>query len=176
MWNRLAATRAVSYPLPPHGHHPNFARARDAARHLLAHPELAGVRVLVAGPERVLLPLRKLALEAGLTLYVPHQKKEGWYWRLTELAGAQLSRMAAVGEPRLQPEGAQAAVLACVAADRQGGRLGKGFGWGARGLKLDLPEYTLAHPLMLLDGLPCPADSVVRLISTPGGVVTPGKP
>ncbi|WP_345454119.1 5-formyltetrahydrofolate cyclo-ligase [Deinococcus aluminii] len=176
MWDRLAGTRAVSYPLPPHGHHPNFVRARDAARQLLAHPEVAGRRVLIVGPERVLLPLRKLALEAGLTLYVPHQKKAGWYWRLTDPAGAQLSRMAAVGELRLQPEGAQAAVLACVTVDRQGGRLGKGYGWGARGLKLGLPEYTLAHPLMLVERLPCPADSQVRLIGTPGGVTQPEPP
>lgn len=109
-WDRLAATRVVKYPLPPHGYHPNFVRSRNAARHLLAHPEVAGLRVLIVGPERVLLPLRELALEAGVTLYVPYQKKEGWYWRLQG------------------PAGAQAAVLACVAADRRGGRVGKGSG------------------------------------------------
>ena len=70
--------------------------------------------------------------------------------------------MALHGEPKLKPEGAQAAVLACVAADRRGGRVGKGFGWGARGLHLDLPEFTLAHGLMLCGQLPCPADSLRR--------------
>ncbi|WP_034386552.1 5-formyltetrahydrofolate cyclo-ligase [Deinococcus sp. YIM 77859] len=169
MWNRLAATRVAAFPLPPHGHHPNFVRARDAARHLLTHPEVAGLHTLIVGPERALLPLRKLALAAGITLYVPHQQREGWYWRLIDPAGAALSHLSAVGEPTLRPEGAQAAVLACVAADRRGGRLSKGFGWGARGLGLGLPEYTLAHPLMLLDRLPCAADSRVRLIGTPGG-------
>ncbi|WP_161636067.1 5-formyltetrahydrofolate cyclo-ligase, partial [Deinococcus phoenicis] len=134
LWDRLAGTRAVTYPLPPHGHHPNFVRARDAARQLLAHPEVAGLQTLIVGPERVLLPLRKLALGAGVTLYVPHQNKAGWYWRLQDPAGAQLSRMAAVGEPRLRPEGAQAAVLACLAADRRGGGGGKGFGGGGRGV------------------------------------------
>lgn len=171
IWTALLRARACSYPLPPHGHHPHFTGAREAAAALLAHPQVAGLRTLVVGPERVLQPLRKLALQAGVTLYVPHQQKAGWYWRLTDPAGAALKAMPGVGEPRLRPEGAQAAVLACVAADRAGGRLSKGFGWGARGLGLELPEYTLAHPLMLLDTLPCPPDSRVRLIGLPGSVV-----
>lgn len=177
VWTALLRARACSYPLPPHGHHPHFSGAREAARALLAHPQVAGLRVLVVGPERVLSPLRKLALQSGVTLYVPHQKKEGWYWRLTDPAGAQLRAMPQVGEPKLRPEGAQAAVLACVAADRAGGRLGKGFGWGARGLGLGLPEFTLAHPLMLADALPCAPDSRAVLVALPGGVIeAPGTP
>lgn len=171
VWTALLRARACSYPLPPHGHHPHFSGAREAARALLAHPQVAPLRVLVVGPERVLAPLRELALQAGLTLYVPHQQKDGWYWRLTDPAGARLRAMPEVGEPRLRPEGAQAAVLACVAADRTGGRLSKGFGWGARGLRLGLPEFTLAHPLMLAGALPCAPDSRAALIALPGGVV-----
>ncbi|MDL2343893.1 5-formyltetrahydrofolate cyclo-ligase [Deinococcus sp. MIMF12] len=178
VWTRLMRERACAYPLPPHGHHPNFIGAAGAARALLSHPEVARHRTLIVGGDRVLYPLRKLALASGVTLYVPHQTREGWYWRLTDPAGAQLRAMARVGEPSLKPEGAGAAVLACVAADRAGGRLGKGFGWGARGLGLGLPEHTLAHPLMLWDALPCPPDSRVRLIGGPGRVVTaaPGDP
>lgn len=171
IWDVLTRTRLCSFPFPPHGHCPNFSGARDAAKQLLSHPEFAPYRTLIVGPERVLLPLRKLALESGLTIYVPHQKKEGWYWRLTDTAGARLSQMPKIGEPKLKPEGAEAVVLACVAADRQGNRLGKGFGWGARGLNLGLPEFTLAHPIMLMTQLPCPADSSVRLIATPREVI-----
>lgn len=171
IWDTLERTRLCSFPFPPHGHCPNFSGAKEAAKNLLAHPKFTGYRTLIVGPERALLPLRKLALQSGLTLYVPHQKKEGWYWRLTDPVGARLSQMPAVGEPKLKPEGAEAAVLACVAADRQGGRLGKGFGWGARGLLLALPEYTLAHPIMLADHLPCPPDSRVRLVATPREVI-----
>ncbi|WP_291423458.1 5-formyltetrahydrofolate cyclo-ligase [Deinococcus sp.] len=171
VWNALERTRLCSFPLPPHGHCPNFKGARDAARQLLAHPRLAALDSLIVGPERALLPLRKLALESGKVLYVPHQKKAGWYWRLTDPAGASLSKMSAVGEPRLIPEGARAVVLACVGVDRQGGRLGKGYSWGARGLGLSLPEFTLAHPLMLRDQLPCPPDSRVSLIATPQEVL-----
>lgn len=137
----------------------------------MKHPDFAAYRTLIVGPERALMPLRKLALQSGLVLFVPHQKKEGWYWRLTDPAGARLSQMPAVGEPKLKPEGAQAVVLACVAADRTGQRLGKGFGWGARGLNLELPEFTLAHPIMLSQQLPCPADSTVKFIATPREVI-----
>lgn len=167
--------RACSYPLPPHGHHPNFTNARKAAQELLTHEAVAPLKVLLVGPERVLYPLRKLALQAGVVLYVPHQKKEGWYWRITDVAGAKLSAMPQVGEPKLTLEGVQGAVLACVAVDDQGDRLSKGFGWGARGLHLGVPEYTLAHPLMMTATLPCPADSQVTLIGTPSGVVVPGE-
>lgn len=187
LWTALLRARACAYPLPPHGHHPNFSRARQAARELLAHPQVAGLRTLIVGPDRVLAPLRKLALEAGVTLYVPHQKRvarhgQVWYWRLTSPAGARLSAMPGVGEPALYVpgraglEGAQAAVLGSVAVGRDGARLGKGFGWGARGLGLGLPEFTLAHPLMLSPTLPCPADSRVALIGTPDGVLEPATP
>ncbi|MBZ9750485.1 5-formyltetrahydrofolate cyclo-ligase [Deinococcus sp. HMF7604] len=171
VWDELARRRACAYPLPPHGHCPNFTHARKAAVQLLAHPQVAALHTLIVGPERALYPLRSLALKAGKTLYVPHQKKEGWYWTLSDPAGARLSAMPTQGEPTLKPGGAQAAVLACVAADPSGARLGKGFGWGARGLRLNLPEYTLAHPLMLPDQLPCPPDSRVTLIGTAGGVL-----
>ncbi|MDB5044049.1 MAG: 5-formyltetrahydrofolate cyclo-ligase [Deinococcus sp.] len=171
VWDALERARLCAYPLPPHGHHPNFSGAREAARELLKHPHVAPLHTLIVGADRVLLPLRKLALESGITLYVPNVKKEGWYWRLTESAGANLSKMAAHGEPKLKPDGAQAAVLGCVATDHTGGRLSKGFGWGARGLHLEVPEWTLAHGLMLRGQLPCPADSQVTLIGTPRGVI-----
>ncbi|WP_243398141.1 5-formyltetrahydrofolate cyclo-ligase [Deinococcus koreensis] len=176
VWTALMRARACAYPLPPHGHHPNFTQARGAARALLGHPRVSALGVLVVGPERVLYPLRRLALQAGVILYVPHQKRSGWYWRLSDPAGARLSAMPAVGEPKLRPDGAQGVVLACVAADDRGGRLGKGFGWGARGLGLGLPEFTLAHPLMMSRSLPCPADSQVSLIGTPDGVIECGPP
>ena len=175
VWDALERTRLCRFPLPPHGHCPNFVGAKQAAEQLLRHPQLQERGVLIVGPERVLLPLRKLALQSGMTLYVPHQKKEGWYWKLTDVAGARLSAMPQTGEPKLQPTGAQAAVLACVAADRSGNRLGKGYGWGARGLSLPLPQYTLAHPLMLQDALPCPPDSWVHLIATPHEVIDCGS-
>lgn len=177
VWDSLERARLCAFPLPPHGHCPNFRGAADAAGLLLDHPALRNVRTLIVGPERALLPLRRLALRRGVALYVPHQRKEGWYWRLTDPAGAHLNRMAAVGEPRLRPEGAEMAVLACVAADHAGGRLGKGYGWGARGLGLGLPsgaglpEVTLAHRLMLRPTLPCPPDSRVCLIATPQEVL-----
>ncbi|PYE51934.1 5-formyltetrahydrofolate cyclo-ligase [Deinococcus yavapaiensis] len=173
VWDTLARARAVSYPLPPHGHNPNFNGAKAAAVQLLAHERLVGARVLVVGPERALLPLRKLALAEGRVLFVPHQKKEGRYWRLGDERGAQLSSMPAFGEEVEAPNGAQAVVLASVVVARDGGRLSKGFGWGARGVPLGVPQLTLAHPIMLRDRLPCEPDSRVDLIATPREVIAP---
>ena len=172
IWDELTRARAARYPLPPHGHHPNFAGARQAAERLLAHPELAPLDALIVGPERALYPLRRLALARGKTLYVPDVRVSGGYWRLSgDARAADLRQMPQLGQPAPTPGEARAAVLACVAADAHGGRLSKGFGWGRAGLKLGLPEFTLAHPLMLLTQLPCPPDSQVRLIATPGAVI-----
>lgn len=166
--------RVVSYPLPPHGHHPNFTGAARAADALLAHPRLASLDVLIVGPERTLYPARKLALTQGRTLYVPDQRREGWYVRLQGSAkGAELRRMLEFGEPRLNPEGALGAIVGSVVVDARGERLSKGFGWSARGLGLGLPEFTLAHPLMVRSALGCEADSRVALIATPGSVIVP---
>lgn len=151
--------------------------AKDAAAALLAHPEVAAHRTLIVGAERALYPFRKLTLAAGMVLYIPDQKRAGWYFRVTEVAGANLKRSREVGEPQLKPDGATAAVLACVAVGRDGGRLSKGFGWAWNGLpglgesELGLPVYTLAHRRMLQDLLPCPPDSRVQLIGLPGEVI-----
>ncbi|WP_424949578.1 5-formyltetrahydrofolate cyclo-ligase [Deinococcus sp.] len=172
LWNDLLRERAAAYPLPPHGHHPNFVGAKQAAAALLAHPQLQAHACLIVGAERVLYPFRKGALAAGVVLYLPDQKRGGWYFRVDNLAGADLKRSREVGEPSLRPQGATAAVLACVAAGRDGGRLSKGFGWGSRGLpEFGLPTYTLAHRRMLLETLPCPPDSWVQLIGLPGEVI-----
>ncbi|WP_229670865.1 5-formyltetrahydrofolate cyclo-ligase [Deinococcus aquiradiocola] len=170
LWSALLRDRVATYPLPPHGHHPNFVGAREAAAALLAHPAVQRHACLIVGAERALYPLRRQALAAGVTLYVPDQKRDGWYFRVRDARGADLKALREHGEPHLQPVGATAAVLACVAVDRAGGRLSKGFGWGARGVPRlpDLPVFTVAHPAMLQDALPCPPDSRVQVIGLPG--------
>ncbi|WP_370657348.1 hypothetical protein [Deinococcus sp. KNUC1210] len=119
----------------------------------------------------MLLPLRTQALAAGVVLYLPDQRREGWYFRVSGPEGADLKRSRLVGEARRHPDEATATVLACVAVDRNGGRLSKGFGWAARGLDTR-PAFTLAHARMLHDVLPCPPDSRVSVIATPAGCIT----
>ncbi len=162
--------RACGYPLPPHGHQPNFIGAADAAKHLLAHPQLSSCQTICIGPDRVLYRARKLALQAGITVFVPNLKKEGWYWRLTDPKGANLKAMPTYGESLPKLVEIQAVILASVVVYGLGNRLGKGFSWAACGLGLGVPEYTLAHPLMQSRVLPCPADSQVNLIGLPTGV------
>ena len=146
--------------------------AKEAATALLAHPQVQAHCILIVGAERALYPFRKQALAAGVALYIPDQKRDGWYFRLENVAGADLKRSRELGEPRLHPEGASAAVLACVAAGRDGGRLSKGFGWAWNGLPaLNLPVFTIAHRRMLFEALPCPPDSRVDLIGLPGEVI-----
>ncbi len=170
LWGALLRARACGYPLPPHGHHPNFRGSAEAARHLLKHPRVTGVGALVVGPERALYGVRRLALADGREVIVPDQHRPGWYWCLRDPKGARLKAMPEVGEATQELTGAGAAVLACVGVSARGERLSKGFGWGASGIA-GLTAFTLAHPLMLLEALPCPADSRVDLIALPDRVL-----
>jgi 5-formyltetrahydrofolate cyclo-ligase len=171
VWTALMRARVVGYPLPPHGHHPNFTGSALAGRRLLDHPSLAALDVLAIGPERALLGARKAALTQGRTILVPHPHVAGRAWRLTgDPKGADLKRMADLGTLTDSFAEARGALLACVAVDVSGARLSKGFGWAARGLEANVPQFTLAHPLMLRASLPCEADSRVALIGLPGEV------
>ncbi|MBB6099339.1 5-formyltetrahydrofolate cyclo-ligase [Deinobacterium chartae] len=169
VWNDLLRARAAAYPLPPHGHHPNFRGARAACERLFREAHLERAAALLIGPEAALLAARQAALEAGLVLIVPDPKREGRYWRLRDLprSAAQLRNLEAHGEAG-DPLEARAAVLACVAVSEKFERLSKGFGWGHAGSGLEVPEYTVAHPIMLRPALGCAPDSRVAGYATPG--------
>ncbi|ADV66355.1 hypothetical protein [Deinococcus maricopensis] len=170
-WDALARAHAAVYPLPPHGHHPNFRGARAACQRLLSHPDFTRGPLLI-GAERTLMPARKLALAAGLSIIVPDVRGRGYY-RVTDEAGADLRRLPALGERTDDLGSVTAVILASAVVARDGARLSKGFGWGAHGTPLNVPHGTVAHPLMLLGALPCVADSFVHVIATPQELLAP---
>ena len=171
IWSDLVRHNACAFPIPPHGHNPNFKGAKGAARNLMLHPLLAGSRVVLVGMEAALLPVREELLSAGQTLVVPHRTKANTYWRIEGAvkAAAKISNFSVYGIPATL-EGVEICVLASVAVDARGMRLSKGFGFGSRGAPVAAPVLTVAHKLMVRDALGVPADSRVVGYATAGGL------
>ena len=169
IWSALVKQNAAAYPLPPHGHNPNFKGASTAAKHLALHPLWAASSVILTGMEAALSGLRALALEQKKILIVPHRTKAGTYWRLENAPkqAAKLPNMPVYGTAITSLEGVQLAVLASVIVDKTGQRLSKGFGFGAKGPPVRVPVLTIVHQLMLLEELPFDADSSVAGFATP---------
>ena len=178
VWNQLSRRRQVGYPLPPHGHHPNFTGAAKAATLLLAH--LLEARALIPGdtalcyPDMVLKPLRKRLLEAGVNVIVPAQ--HGEHYRLlksgvvnprkaSSIAGAERE-----GERAVLPE-VHFVFVACVALSPAGAVLTKGYGFSLPPEVSGLPSATVVHPLQLVAGL-IPDAPPVTLFATPTEVFT----
>ncbi len=166
IWSDLVRHNAAAYPLPPHGHNPNFKGARAAAKHLLKHPQLIEAKIVLIGMEAALLALRGMLLEAGKTIVVPHRTKSKAYWKLEGVvkAAARIENFHLYGVA-CGLEEVELAVLASVAMAHDGARLSKGFGFGAKGVAV--PTLTLGHSCMVLDSLGVEADSDIVGFATP---------
>ncbi|RDI96620.1 5-formyltetrahydrofolate cyclo-ligase [Meiothermus sp. QL-1] len=175
VWNALARHQAALYPTPPHGHHPNFVGARRAAERLMALPLWQEARVVLAGPDQVLKPLREAAMQAGKMVILPHPDRAGQYLSLAGLSPSQLRRVreaARLGQPvELAQVPIDLVLVGSVAVDEERGWLGKGYGFPPKNLEVPAPWATLAHTLMLFEKLPCPAERRVDLIATPHRVL-----
>ncbi len=171
LWSDLVRQNACAYPMPPHGHNPNFKGARAAAKNLMLHPVLAAASVVLVGMEAALQAVREEILARGKTLIVPHKSQRDAYWQIRDApkAAARIPKFSVYGTP-CTLIGIEAVVLASVVVDRSGGRLAKGFGFGAHGSPVVAPTLTVAHELMVVEALECPPDSRVIAYATPGGL------
>lgn len=172
IWSNLVRENAAAYPMPPHGHNPNFKGARAAAKNLMLHSTLITSSVVLVGMEAALLPLREMILEAEKILIVPHRTKKDAFWKLRNVP----KKAAKIGNFHLfgsscDLTGVQCAVIASVAIDKSGSRLSKGFGFAAHGAPIDVPTFSIVHEVMLLEKLEFPADSVLQAFSTPEKLV-----
>lgn len=180
VWTELMRRRQVGYPLPPHGHHPNFTGAGRAATLLLA--ELFGTRALKPGstvlcyPDLVLKPLRKRLLEAGVHVVVPAQ--HGERYRLLKSGIVHAGKASSIAGA--EREGEDIALLpavsftfvACVAVSALGEVLTKGYGFALPTSVQHLPSATVAHPLQVVAELEADAPPVT-LFATPAELTRP---
>lgn len=183
VWRTLARARQVGYPLPPHGHHPNFTGAAGAAAKLLGvlltSRRLAPGAVVLSYPDMVLKPLRKRLLEAGVHVVVPAQ--HGPRYRLLRSGVVAPGRASSIAGAEREGELIAAlppltfAFVACVAVSRSGAVLSKGYGFTLPAEALGLPSATLVHPLQVVPELQ-PDVPPVFLFATPEGVTEVKNP
>ncbi|RIH81165.1 5-formyltetrahydrofolate cyclo-ligase family protein [Meiothermus luteus] len=176
VWTALARHHAATYPLPPHGHHPNFVGASRAAERLMRLPLWHKAQVVLAGLDQVLKPLREAAMKSGKTVLIPHPDRAGRYLSLKGLPPQQLKRIreaAWLGRPvELEHIPIDLVLVGSVAVDEKLGWLGKGYGFPPKNLRVAAPWATLAHTLMVFEALPCEPEGKVDLIATPHQVIS----
>ncbi len=178
IWSRLMSARAAVYPLPPHGHHPNFRGAGKAAARLL---ELLfaerlvreGARVL-SYPDYVLRPLRKGLLQRGVDVVVPAKYGKGY--RLLESDRVDPTKAASIAGAEREGEACVAlpevvlVCAACVGVGPKGELLDKGYGFAPPPACDNLPWVTLVHPLQLVNE-PFVSERRVHFAATPAKVM-----
>ena len=180
VWRELSRKRQVGYPLPPHGHHPNFTGAGVAAtlllKRLLESRALTPGSTVLSYPDMVLKPLRKRLLEAGVNVIVPAQ--HGERYRLLESGVVHAGRASSIAGAEREGEDVGSlppvsfVFVACVAVSRTGEVLTKGYGFAPPPV-LELPRATVVHPLQVMTRLEADAPPVT-LFATPLEVVETG--
>jgi 5-formyltetrahydrofolate cyclo-ligase len=177
VWNALARYDLALHPTPPHGHHPNFLGAKKAAERLMKTPEFQGAKVLLAGMDAVLKPLREEALRQGKALILPHPDRGGEFLLLKDLDPRRLKRVREAYRygvrVALEGQPIDLVLIGAVAVDEEGGWVGKGYGFPQAWLQVAAPFATLAHPLMVYPQLPVPPERRVDLIATPQRLIRP---
>ncbi len=155
VWDDLEESGEARFPFPPHGRIPNFAGAKTAAERLAGEPEFRDASAIKINPDSPQQPVRRLALEAGKTLYmaVPRLSEEECFVELdpdriddvddaTTISGA---NEAGVQVPPDDVAPIDLVVSGSVAVTEDGARIGKGEGYS------DL-EYAVLRELGLVDG------------------------
>lgn len=184
-WDRLASEKIARFPFPPHGRIPNFAGAKEAAERLFHIPRFRKAKRIKVNPDAPQRYVRELALQRGITVYVPSPRLRSGFTRfdpkkipkhkLSEAAS--LSKGSKWGEkvPLDELPQMDAIVTGSVAVTPDGHRCGKGEGYSdleygiLRELgHLPVPVATTVHAIQLVESFPrTPTDLPLSYIVTP---------
>jgi 5-formyltetrahydrofolate cyclo-ligase len=192
VWDDLEESGVARFPFPPHGRIPNFEGADRAADRLAETQEWAQASAIKANPDSPQRPVRRLALEAGKTVYVavPRLRDEECFVRLDPAEIDDYGRATTIkGAPELGEQVAPDAmetigliVSGSVAITGDGARIGKGEGYSdlefAVLRELGLVDdgttvVTTVHERQVVDDevIPDPHDVPMDLLVTPERVV-----
>ena len=189
VWDRLQAEGLARFPFPPHGRIPNYVGADLAAKRLFEEPPWKEARQIKVNPDSPQRPVRQLALERGIRVYVPTPRLTGGFHLLDPeaiapvdfQAAATLSSMAEFSREVALSEMPQldAIVTGCAAVTRAGKRCGKGEGYSDIEFALlrelghaPVPVATTVHDAQLVADFPIEAcDLPLSLICTPSDVI-----
>jgi 5-formyltetrahydrofolate cyclo-ligase len=194
VWTQLRDQKQARFPFPIKGRIPNFAGAKQAAERLLDHPIFDGVERIKCNPDSPQKPLRRMALERGITVYVPTPRLKGGFMRFDpdKIPQDKFSEASALSKwDRWKEDVALAEmpqldliVTGCVAVTEDGHRAGKGEGYSDLefGILEELghervPVVTTVHELQVVDGFPIDAHDIgLSVIATPERTIDVDQP
>ena len=194
VWDRLQAERLARFPFPPHGRIPNFVGADLVAKRLFEESPWREARAIKVNPDSPQKPVRHLALDLGIRVYVPTPRLAGGFHLLDPEridprdfeAAAMLTTMtehsvtvALEDMPQLD-----AIVTGCVAVTLAGKRCGKGEGYSDLEFAIlrelghaPVPVATTVHDVQLVADFPVEANDLpLSLICTPTRTLRIAKP
>lgn len=171
VWQALTKQRQARFPFPVKGRIPNFAGAREAARKLFELPIWKSVGAIKVNPDSPQLHVRLMALERGITLYMPTPKLAAGFMKFDPAkidakeykAAATLSKCKPFAQDVALEELPQVDLIVCgsVAVTMSGKRCGKGHGYSdlEYGILRELghkpvPVVTTVHELSVVEGFP----------------------
>jgi 5-formyltetrahydrofolate cyclo-ligase len=187
VWDRLQREGIARFPFPPHGRIPNFAGAEAAAERLFEDRLLRGARCIKVNPDAPQRAVRRMALERGITVYLPTPRLRAGFLCLdpARIPAARRREAASLSKglryarevPLAKLPTPDLLVVGSVAVSRRGGRCGKGEGYAdleygiLRALGHPrMPVATTVHPAQIVPRLPRePTDLPLSLIVTPDG-------
>lgn len=194
VWDILQEQKVARFPFPPHGRIPNFDGAERAAEQLFTLEMWDGVKRIKANPDAPQRRVRRMALERGITVYMPTPRLKGGFKRIDPADvpadrlqdAAALTRADEWATEVALDELPQMDLIVCgsVAVTRDGKRAGKGEGYSdlEYGILRELghepvPVVTTVHPLQLVDDLPREANDIpLAAFATPERIYTVKEP
>jgi len=185
VWDRMNQPGVASFPFPAQGRIPNFVASRRAAERLFEEEPWRSARRLKVNPDAPQRPVRLLALQRGITVYMPTPRLRAGFLELDPTrippeeyaAAVSLSRGKKwqVEVPLQKMPPIDAIVTGSVAVTPAGARCGKGAGYAdleyailcELGLK-PVPVATTVHDVQLVTALPVSdSDLPLHCIVTP---------
>ena len=184
-WDALDERGLARFPFPPHGRIPNFAGAAEAAARVFAEPPWSEARAIKVNPDSPQLPVRLMALQRGIEVYVPTPKLTAGFNLLDPARippdrfreAAALKTMLRWAQPVALEDLPQldAIVTGCAAVTVSGKRAGKGAGYSdlefaiLRELGHDpVPVATTVHDVQVVEDFPIVENDLpLSLICTP---------
>lgn len=194
VWDALERERVARFPYPPHERIPNFDGARQAAERLAGLDLFRAARCIKVNPDAPQRHVRRIALERGITVFMPTPRLKGGFLRLDpdriprgRIADASsLSKSVRWAEriPVLELPEVDLIVTGSVAVTRDGLRCGKGHGYGDLEYAIlrelghpPVPVATTVHPLQIVGSFPAARhDLPVSVIVTAGGAIVVDDP
>ncbi len=181
IWKLLEDKEVARFPLPVKDRIPNFEGSEKAAERVRELPEWKKAKAIEANPDYPQHKVREFALKDGKTVIMASPRLKAGFLKLdpekvkgkesfaTTIKGAFIfgERLDKIPQVDLKITGS-------VAVDENGKRLGKGGGFGDRGVGnlkekyTDLPVITTVHNLQIVGNVPVEKwDQKVDIIVTP---------